>query len=221
MLPTSPVGRKLTMAVTGQAMILFAIFHVAVNTTIFYGNLNAYAAGLHAFPPLLWAVRLVLSTAVLLHVYFAVQLTLENHDARPVPYTKKMNLGSTFGGRNMIWTGVLLGTFLVYHLLHFTLQVVDPSAAARTHPDDLGRPDVLLMVARGFQQTGIAAFYLLGVAALWSHLAHGIQSSIQTLGLNGERSFPYIQKGGSLAAVVLLLAYASIPLAVFSGLLLR
>jgi succinate dehydrogenase / fumarate reductase cytochrome b subunit len=209
------------MAATGQMMIIFIIFHVAGNSTIFFGKLNAYAAGLHALSFLVWAVRLVMLTVVILHIFYAIKLKLENSSARPISYTKKKELESTFGGRNMVWTGSIIGTFLIYHLLHFTFQVIDPSTAAFTHLDAAGRPDVFLMVARGFQRTGIAAGYLVAVTALWLHLSHGIQSSFQTFGLNGELSFPYIRKGSSLAAIALLAAYASIPLAIFAGLLLR
>ncbi len=219
--PTSSVGRKLVMAATGQMMIIFVLFHVAGNSTIFFGKLNAYAAGLHALPFLVWAVRLVMLAAVSFHIYYAIRLKLENSNARPIPYKMKKELESTFGGRNMVWTGTIIGTFLVYHLLHFTFQVVDPATAALRHLDQAGRPDVFLMVARSFQRTGIAAGYLAAVTALWFHLTHGIQSSFQTFGLNGELSFPYIRKGSSVAAMALLVAYASIPLAIFLGLLLR
>ena len=219
--PTSSVGRKLVMAVTGQMMVLFVLGHVAGNSTIYFNKLNAYAAGLHSLPFLVWAVRLAMLVIVSLHIYYAVILKLENNAARPEPYQKKKEIESTFGGRNMVWTGAIIGTFLVYHLLHFTFQVIDTATAARMHLDAAGRPDVLLMVARGLQRIGIALVYLFSVTALWLHLSHGIQSSFQTLGLNGEQSFPYIRKGGSLAAFGLYIAYASIPVALAIGLVLR
>jgi succinate dehydrogenase / fumarate reductase, cytochrome b subunit len=221
MLPTSSVGRKLLMAVTGQMMVLFVIGHMAGNSTIYFNKLNAYAAGLHALPFLVWSVRLAMLVVVSFHIYYAVVLKLENNAARPEPYQKKKEIESTFSGRNMVWTGAIIGTFLVYHLLHFTFQVIDPATAARAHLDAAGRPDVFLMVARGLQRIGIALVYLFSVTALWLHLSHGIQSSFQTLGLNGERIFPYIRKGGSFAAFVLYIAYASIPVALAIGLVLR
>jgi len=116
------------------------------------------------------------------HIYYALRLKLENNAARPEPYQKKKEMESTFSGRNMIWTGAIIGTFLVYHILHFTLQVIDPATAARAHLDSAGRPDVFLMVARGLQRIGIALVYIFSVTALWLHLSHGIQSSFQTLG---------------------------------------
>jgi succinate dehydrogenase / fumarate reductase cytochrome b subunit len=209
------------MALTGQLMVLFVIAHVAGNLTIFFGKLNAYAAALHGLPLLLWSVRFVMAAAVSLHIYFAIQLSLENSEARPVGYRKKENLTSSFGGRNMVWTGAVIGTFIVYHLLHFTFQIIEPASAAFRNMDTSGRPDVFLMVARGLQRIGNAAGYLVAVIALWLHLSHGMQSSLQTWGLNGERSFPSLQKSGAFAAVVLFLAYASIPVALVAGWLLR
>jgi succinate dehydrogenase / fumarate reductase cytochrome b subunit len=215
------VGRKIVMALTGQLMVFFAIAHVLGNSTLFFGTINAYAAGLHALPPLLWAFRSALTAALALHVYFGIQLSLENSDARPQEYVRKAPLASTFAGRNMIWTGSVIGVFLIYHLLHFTFQVIDPATAAATHVDSLGRPDVLSMVIAAFRKGAMVALYGAGLAGLWLHLSHGIQSSFQTWGLNGERSFPFVQRGGSFAAIALLLAYAAIPAAIFAGFLLR
>ena len=39
--------------------------------------------------PLLWAVRITLLVAVLLHIYFTVSLALDNRRARPHGYKKK------------------------------------------------------------------------------------------------------------------------------------
>lgn len=220
-LPTGTVTRKLMMAATGQLMVLFLILHVLGNSTIFFGWLNAYAAHLHDLPPLLWSFRFVMLALFSVHVFFGIVLTIENSAARPQPYLVKKHIESTFGGRNMIWTGSVIGSFLIYHLLHFTFQVTNPSIAAVRHLDTQGRPDVFLMVARSFQHIGISAVYLIAVIALWLHLSHGIQSSFQTWGLNSDRSFPYLRKGGSLSAVALLLAYAAIPVAIVTGLLLR
>lgn len=214
---SSSVGRKLIMAATGQLMVLFVLLHAAGNTTIFFGGLNAYASKLHALPVLVWTVRLVMAASAALHVYYAVQISIENNDARSESYRRKANQASSFAGRNMVWSGAVIGTFLVYHLLQFTFQVTDPSTAAIRNLDAAGRPDVLLMVVRSLGRTGVAAAYLAALLSLWLHLSHGIGSSFQTWGLNGERSFPSVLKGSSLAALALLLAYASIPLAVVAG----
>ena len=218
-LPTSTVGRKIMMAISGQMMIIFIVIHVLGNSTIYFGTLNAYAAALHALPFLLWTVRLIMFSMLCLHVWLGIVITLENGQAKPQTYAVTNHLSATFAGRNMIWTGTLIATFLVFHLLHFTVQVIMPQSSALRNPDALGRPDVLMMVVQSFRHASLAAFYVLSVAALLLHLMHGIQSSIQTWGANNDRTMPFVRGGGTLAAVLLFLGYAAIPVVIMAGLL--
>jgi succinate dehydrogenase / fumarate reductase cytochrome b subunit len=217
LLPASTVGRKILMAFTGQMMLLFVIIHLLGNTTIYFSKLNAYAAALHALPILLWMVRLFMAAMLCLHLLFGIVITLENRKAKPESYAVTNHLSNTFAGRNMIWTGAVTGGFLVYHLLHFTVQIIDPAVSAIRHPDALGRPDVLMMVILSFQDIGIAALYVTSVAGLMLHLSHGIQSSIQSWGLNNERTLPMFIKMGTVLSVILFLGYAAIPVVIVMG----
>lgn len=221
MLPVSSVGRKLVMAATGQYMVVYVILHVLGNSTIFAGVLNAYADGLRHWPyiVILWTSRTLLFVSVLLHAWEGIVLKLENRKVKPDSNVVTTRLASTFAGRTAIWSGLVIGAFLIYHLLHFTLQVIEPSIAAFTHPDASGRPDVFGMVTRAFGRAGMALIYVAGVFALGLHLWHGIQSSFQTWGLNSEQTFPMIVKLGAAVAVLLFLGYAAIPMSVVIGIL--
>jgi len=218
---TSSVGRKLLMAVTGVMMLCFIIIHMLGNSTIFLGWLNAYAEHLHALPPLVWAFRIVMLLLFGVHVFLGIQLSLENSAARPQAYAVKKDRRATFAGKNMIWTGVVIAGFLVYHILHFTLHVTNPalSAGMAGNVDTLGRPDVFKMVVLSFQQAGIAAMYIIAMIALALHLSHGAQSFFQTLGLNTDKTIEVFEKIGVVAAVIFFIGYASIPIAVFVGIL--
>lgn len=218
LLPKSTIGRKLLMAFTGQVMILFIVFHVLGNSTVYFSTINAYAAGLRAVPYLVWPVRLVLVVLFLFHVVYGIIVTLENRASRP-QRTVTEHQRSTIAGRTMVWTGILIGLFLVYHLLHFTVQVTNPEIAALHNADALGRPDVFLMMMESFQEYGIVALYAVGVIALGLHLFHGIQSSFQTWGLNSDRSFPLVTNGGMIAAVIIFLGYVAIPMVIVAGIL--
>ncbi len=215
------VGRKLVMAVSGFGMIAFVVAHLLGNTTLYSGpdGINAYALALHSCSALLWSFRLLLAVLFALHVFFGIRLTLENRAAKPQAYARTDYRAATFAGRNMIWTGVLIGVFLLYHLLQFTLQVTDPEISALRHPDALGRPDVFTMVVLSFRKAAVAAVYVCAMAALGLHLAHSIQSSLQTAGLNGEKTLPVITKGGIIAAILIALGFVTFPLAVYAGLL--
>ena len=125
-LTSSSVGKKILMAITGQVMVLFVIVHVIGNSTVYFNWLNDYAEHLHSLPPLVWAFRLVMTFALLFHVYLAIKLTLENSAAKPDGYAVKKTLKATFASKNMIWTGLAIVAFLLYHLLHFTVQVTNP-----------------------------------------------------------------------------------------------
>ena len=215
----SSVGRKVLLSITGLMMILFVVLHLIGNSTIYFHLLNAYSEHLHALPALIWAYRVFMLTVLSAHIFFSIQLTLENSEAKPLAYVCKRNLSATFASRNMIWTGTIIGIYLVYHLLNFTVQVINPEFAARQHADALGRPDVYEMVVRNFQNFFISVSYIFAMTALALHLAHGIQSLFQTLGLNSEKTVPLIIKAGAITAIILSLGYISIPVLVLTGVL--
>lgn len=219
--PRSTVGRKIVMAISGLSMSGFLIVHLLGNSSIFTGpdGINGYAVTLHELGPLVWFLRLFMLILFSSHVFYGIQLTLENYRAKPQGYAVRRTLSATFAGKNMIWTGLVIGIFLVYHLLHFTFQVITPEVAATRHLDTAGRPDVYHMIVFSFQRSLVACVYLTAMIALVFHLAHGVQSSFQTLGLNNDRTLPVMVKSGTVAALVIFLGYIAIPLIILLGIL--
>ncbi|MFQ3573562.1 MAG: succinate dehydrogenase cytochrome b subunit [Thermodesulfovibrionales bacterium] len=217
----NPVGKKIIMAVTGLFLLLFLIVHLIGNSTIYIGpdGINTYAKGLHSLPPLVWSFRIAMLLVFSLHVYFGIRLTLENRQAKPNGYAISKTLKTTFGSKTMIWSGLIILAFLIYHLLHFTLQVTQPHFVAVQNPDAFGRPDVYKMIILSFQKIAISLIYAVGLSALMIHLTHGVQSIFQTLGINNDRIMPKIKALGIFVAIVLLVAYMAIPTAVLTGIL--
>ena len=223
---TSSIGRKIVMAITGQAMVLFAVVHLLGNSSIFgwlNGGINAYAEHLHSLPlPIIIGFRLALLAMVCIHIWFGIQLTIENRGGRPRQYAVKTCQKATFASENMIWTGCLLGLFLLYHLLHFTFQVTNPETSALKHLvplHDQMVPNVLGMVVAGFKNFFVAFIYAGAMVVLFLHLSHGIQSFFQTMGWSCDKSQPIIVRLGTLVALVLFLGYVTIPLTIFAGIL--
>jgi succinate dehydrogenase / fumarate reductase cytochrome b subunit len=207
----STVGKKIVMAVTGLIMIGFVIGHLAGNLLVFAGRdrINAYSAFLHSTGEVLWAVRLVLLAAVLLHILAAWQLTRIERAARPVGYAKHQYEAATFASRTIRWGGVLVLVFIVYHLLHMTVGTVHPSFAPH---------DVYHNLTSGLEVWYVAAFYLISMAALGLHLYHGTWSSLKTLGVEQQPGVPLRRRRMVwLFAVLIALGFASIPLAVVMG----
>lgn len=218
---SSSIGRKILMAITGQCMVLFAVIHLLGNSSIFGwlpGGINAYAHHLHSMPsPIIWGFRLTLLVFACVHIWYGIQLTLENRSGRTSQYAVKSVQKATFASENMIWTGLLLLAFILYHLLHFTFQIISPETAALKNmvPGLEGQvPNVLGMVVSAFQNVGTTLIYAGAMVVLFLHLSHGIQSFFQTMGWNNDRTQPFITKAGTLAALGMFLGYAAIPLTI-------
>ena len=212
---TSSVGRKLFMAVTGMLLVGFITVHLLGNLSVFAGSeaINIYAEKLHSLGPVVWIVRLVMLGLLTVHIAFGIQLTMENSSASPEAYAIKKRLKTTFAAESMIYTGLILLVFLFYHLLHFTVHVVHTDAVSAVQTLVNGRPDVFTMVGKSFNSAFISIAYVVAMCALFLHLSHGLQSFVQTLGLNNGPSQDKVAYIGKLVAIFFGLAYIAIPLA--------
>jgi len=213
---SNTVGRKVLMAATGLFMVLFIVVHLLGNSSIFAGpdGINAYAAKLHGLGPFVWVFRLFMGALLAIHVVFGVLLTLENWAANPGKYAVKKMLKATFASETMIWTGLLLLCFVVYHLLQFTVRITPDIVLGN---DAKGRVDVFTMVVSSFRVTPISLVYLAAMVTLFLHLSHGIQSIFQTIGLTNDKALLQYERYGTLLAVLFLLGYCSIPVLILAG----
>lgn len=216
----SSVGRKILMAITGQFMVLFVVVHMLGNSSIFFGpnGINAYAKHLHDLPPLVWSFRAVMLACVLIHAWFGVQTSVENSAAKPQNYAVSRYLRATVSSKSMIWTGLMIAAFVIYHLLQFTIRVTPDIVQGI---DALGRFDVFTMVITSFKKGIIAFIYLAAMTAVFFHLSHGIQSFFQTMGWNSDKTLPPISAAGKGISIVLFLGYISIPLVIITGILTK
>jgi succinate dehydrogenase / fumarate reductase, cytochrome b subunit len=207
----SSVGKKVIMAISGLIWLAYLITHVLANLLIFQGpvKINAYSAFLHGTGGALWAARLVLIAALLLHVTAAVQLATRSQEARPTGYTagRKPQV-STFASRTMRWGGALILIFLIYHILHFTVGTAHP---------DFVEGDPYHNVASGFHNPLVVAFYLVAMAAVGLHLYHGVWSSGRSLGMSPPSPRPLRRTIALVLALLLWLGFSIIPIAVYAG----
>ncbi len=212
------IGRKVLMAISGLLMVLFVVGHLLGDLTIFAGpdGINSYAEHLHQLAPLVWGTRIVMLGAVLTHLFLSVQITMENSAAKPQRYAVKNMLRATFASQTMIWTGVIMGAFILYHLLQFTLRVT-PGLTLGT--DALDRFDVYSMVVDGLGRTITALVYVVAMVSLALHLSHGIQSAFQTLGLSNGSLLPKYGVAGKVLSGLFLVGLGSIPVFILVGIL--
>ena len=212
----SSVGRKIIVAVTGLGLFLFVIVHMLGNLQIFLGPdpINHYAEFLKSKPLLLWTARLGLLLLVVLHITLAIQLALENRRARPVGYSRGKPAASSLASRTILISGLMIFSFVVYHLLQFTVGTTNPEYLQLR--DAQGRHDVYEMMVRGFSHPWVSFFYILSVGLLCLHLSHGVSSTFQSLGIR-KRTCSVIDRFAKAAAVLIFIGNTSIPLAVLGG----
>jgi succinate dehydrogenase / fumarate reductase cytochrome b subunit len=218
---TSSLGAKLVMAATGLIFYGWLVLHLAGNLGVFAGREteNTYAHFLKGNPEILWAQRVVWMVIFPIHILSGIRLAALNKAARPEAYASPRNWRqASWSSRNMIWTGLVVLAFFLFHLVHFTWIGVLNTYFADDHTDAVtGHADVFGMVVHAFQIPWVAGFYLAGVILVGFHLAHGLWSGVQTLGLNGRKWTPFAQKLGLAFAILTAAGFCAIPLAVLSG----
>jgi succinate dehydrogenase / fumarate reductase, cytochrome b subunit len=205
------------MALTGLGLTIYVIFHMLGNLQVFEGPhaLNSYAAFLRDMPILLWTARIGLLSIVVLHIVLAIQLSLQNHRARPIGYATHRYRQASFASRAMTVSGVVLFLFILFHLLHLTAGVVGSPASDRV--DAEGYRDVYSKVIHAFQNPFVVVLYIMGQLGLGLHLSHAVSSSLQTLGLEHAALDRLFKAVGPAVGLLVVLGNGAIVLAVFWG----
>ena len=215
----APLGKKAVMAATGAVLFAYVVGHLIGNLQIYaadHERINRYAAFLHDpanFVPL-WAIRAFLAACLAAHVTASVQLWWQNRCARPERYRKKDDLPSAYAARTMVWSGPIIGGFVVFHVLHLTSGAVLPLRDVGWNPNT---PDVRANVIAGFHNPAISAVYIVAMGLLCLHLFHGVWSMFQTMGVSHPRYTPMLKTLSAVCAIVILLGNLSIPIAVMAG----
>ncbi|MEM6820370.1 MAG: succinate dehydrogenase cytochrome b subunit [Verrucomicrobiota bacterium] len=214
---TSTLGRKYIMGITGVGLVAFIMIHMLGNLQIFLGKdvLNHYAVLLKSSAELLWAFRLGLVAMIVLHIVSAISLAIDNRKARPVDYNSKATVQASYASRTMVWSGLIVVSFVVYHILHFTAKVTDPSYHDfKTDLDGKMVPDVYAMVISGFSNIWVSAFYIIAVGLLCIHLSHGVSSMFQSLGLRTQKNQGFLAILAMGLSWVIFLGMSAVPMAI-------
>jgi succinate dehydrogenase / fumarate reductase cytochrome b subunit len=214
----SAVGKKWVMGVSGIILLGYVLAHMIGTLKVFLGmhQINTYAEWLRTLgePALprtvvLWIMRSVLIAAFFFHILAAYQLTLINRRARPTRYQSPRDYAAAnFASRTMRWTGVIVGLFLIYHLLDQTW------GPANSH---FVRGDPYDNLFYSFERVPVAIAYIFANVALGIHIFHGAWSMFQSLGLNNPRWNIWRRYFAIAFAVVITVGNVSMPLLITTG----
>ena len=217
----STVGRKLLMAASGIALMLFLIVHLAGNLTLFFGHgelFNSYAAHLEGLPPIVYASEISLLAIILYHIVTAIQIQLGKLDARGSRYEVVASKGGpskqTVASRSMIITGLVLLAFIPIHIVMFKFNWFHPHGVAKLHGEDV--KDLYGTVVAAFKQPGWAFGYAGVMVFLGFHLRHGFWSALQSLGAMNPKCSPVIYAGGIIFALLMAGGFLVLPIFIYA-----
>jgi len=219
----STIGKKLVVAITGAILALYVILHMLGNLKAFQGPgggnaaIDRYAeflrtAGEPVFPRngVLWVVRAILLTALILHLIAITQLTRRNRAARPAGQGPRP-IQRSLASRTMLVTGLLILAFVVFHVLQFTTRTIQVTPVYEG--------TVYLNVYDAFQKWYFVLLYVGAVGLLGLHLHHALWSVTQTAGWDKPNRNPTFRRTAATIAVGVAAGFAAVPLAVWTGVL--
>ena len=218
-LTNSSVGRKVVMSVSGCFLVLFILFHMAMNLTALI-SAEAYNT-ICEFLGANWYALVgtaVLAAGVLVHFAYAFILTVGNYRARgkqryEVTVTEH---GVSWASKNMLVLGVIVALGLLLHLCNFwaKMQLVELTGG---HVNSLGYSptDGAALIAYTFSKWYYVVLYLVWFAALWLHLTHGVWSMFQTVGWANDTWYPRLKCLANAVATIVFLGFAAVVVVYF------
>lgn len=203
-LTQSTIGRKFLMALSAMFLLIFLLIHLSVNLLSLFGEEGPFNAASHfmGYNPLIqFAMQPVLIVGVVFHFVMGFVLEIKNKNARPVKYAVAKNSGnSTWMSRNMIISGAVVLAFLALHLYDFWLHEINYKYVEGLTPDaERFWPEL----HEKFADLWRVALYVISFVLLGLHLAHGFQSSFQSIGARHPKYTPVIKAFGKWYSILI------------------
>jgi succinate dehydrogenase / fumarate reductase cytochrome b subunit len=167
------------------------------------------------------AGTLLLAAGFLVHILYAILLTLQNRKARGgARYAVDVRPKNVeWSSQNMFVLGLVVVGFLVLHFTQFWYKMMFAELIG-LHTVTLGGAAVspqagAEFIKYYFGQPLIVFLYLAWYVALWFHLTHGFWSAIQTIGFSNTVWLKRWQVISNIFATVICLGFAFVTLAFF------
>ncbi len=214
---SSTLGRKLLMALTGLFLIFFLVVHLIGNLQLLKNDggesFNIYAQFMTG-NLLIKIVSYVNYALILVHIIWAILLTIKNKSARGGERYAIEKNSSGWTSRNMGILGTFILIFLVIHLKGFWYEM-HWGGIATVNYDGVEVKNLYAVVDAAYSQVWYAGIYVFSMLMLAFHLWHGFASAFQTLGLNHMKYNPVIGFVGKAFAIIVPALFALIPIWMF------
>ena len=212
--------RKNIIAATGLFLCLFLIVHLSANCILLLPEdmaremYNSYSTTLRE-NPFIKIIAYLLYLSIILHVVYALLVTLRNRSAKPDQYAQNRSEGnSTWTSRNMGLLGITIFVFLVVHLANFWARI-KLGMGEEVGMDQFGNVDVYAVTSSLFHNIYYVLFYSLLMVPLGMHLHHGLKSAFKTLGFYHRNGLKVLAKASLIYAAIMSIGFGIIPLIVY------
>lgn len=205
------------MSVSGLFLISFLLVHLTLNSLILFdssGELFNQGAHFMGTNPIIRIIEPVLAIGFILHIVYALILTIHNLYTRPVGYNKQnQSEASTWSSRNMFVLGTVILVFMVIHIANFFWKIKFTGHELLETGTVEGMENAYLLVTTFFiDWWWIVIVYVIGSVALGFHLYHAVWAAFQTLGWSNQRWRKRLSLLGLAVAVIIAGGFALIPL---------
>lgn len=200
------------MAFSAMFLLIFLLTHLSSNLLSVFSPkaFNEISHFLGYNPLIQFLMQPILGFAVIFHFVMGFILEVRNRAARPVKYSNSNpSANSSWMSRNMIITGLVILAFLAIHLYDFWIhEMAYKYIPGNGDPNDINR--YWMELHEKFADPFRVGFYVLAFVLLGLHLAHGFQSSFQSIGARHPKYTPLIKAIGNWYAVLIPLGFITV-----------
>lgn len=198
---SSTIGRKYAMALSAMFLLIFLIVHLAINfTSVFSEDVFNDASEFMGHNPLIqFLMQPVLGFSVVFHFVMGFILEAKNNKARPVKYAVNgSSNNSSWMSRNMIISGAVILAFLALHFADFWIPTISKNYFGAEHVES-----DFEHLQEKFSEIWRVVIYVVAFVLLGLHLAHGFQSSFQSIGARHPKYTPIIATLGNWYSIII------------------
>ena len=207
----SSIGRKIIMALSAIFLMIFLLQHFIINIMSVLSpkvfNTLSHFMGTNIIVQFI--LQPILIFGVCIHFIMGFFLDFQNRGAKFYKYNKiDRNNSSTWMSRNMIWSGLVILSFLILHFIDFWIPEINykyiemlPENPTRYYNEMIHK----------FENPVRVIIYCFSFLLLGFHLSHGFSSSIKSLALaqSYEKQIKFI---GNLYSIFIPLGFCLIAI---------
>ena len=212
----SSIGRKFIQSISGLFLILFLLFHMSMNLVLLFNYETYNFLANEMLGANWWAIigTGVIALGFVVHVIYAIILTLQNMKARGNDrYASSSKSKTTWSSQNMFVLGLFILLFLFLHLYQMWYQM----QFKELFMIEGARHDGAELVAEVFSQLWVVIIYVIAFIALWFHLTHGFWSALHSVGWNNTVWMKRLKVFGNIVSTLISLGFIVVAIAIYLG----